>query len=159
VNARLQTVDSRLGIDPEAARALSAGRVGDPFSVLGPHRTDGACIVRAYVPGALSVQAIGEDNALLAELTAVNPPGLFAAIIPQDTGYRWRIRWPGGVTQETEDPYSFGLLLGDVDIYLIAEGRHFEIGRVFGAQAMSVSAVNGVRFAVWAPNARRVSVV
>jgi 1,4-alpha-glucan branching enzyme len=159
MNASLKATDSRLGIDPAAARALSAGLVGDPFSVLGPHPTDGACIVRAYLPGAVSVQAIGKDNKVLAELTAVSPPGLFAAIIPQDTSYRWRIRWPGDVTQETEDPYSYGLLLGDVDIYLIAEGRHFELGRVFGAQATSIAGVSGVRFAVWAPNARRVSVV
>jgi 1,4-alpha-glucan branching enzyme len=159
MSANLQSLDDRLRISPAAARALSAGRVGDPFSVLGPHRIDGGRIVRAYLPGAVSVEAVGGDNMLLAQLAPVNPPGLFAAIIPEGTGYRWRIHWPGGVIQETEDPYSFGLLLGEVDIYLFAEGRHFEIGRVFGAQAMSVDGVNGVRFAVWAPNARRVSVV
>jgi 1,4-alpha-glucan branching enzyme len=159
MNANLRAAHDGLGIDPAAARALSSGLVGDPFSVLGPHRTEGGCIVRAYLPGALAVEAIGADDRLLAQLAAVHPPGLFAALIAQDTGYRWRIHWPGGVTQETEDPYSYGLLLGDVDIYLIAEGRHFELGRVFGAQAMTIGEVSGVRFAVWAPNARRVSVV
>jgi 1,4-alpha-glucan branching enzyme len=157
--ANLRPVDQRLEIDPAAARALSSGQVGDPFSVLGPHHTDGGCIVRAYLPGAIGVEALGADNQVLAELTPVRPHGLFAAIIPDGAGYRWRIRWPGGVVQESEDPYSYGLLLGEVDIYLIAEGRHFEIGRVFGAQAMSIAGVSGVRFAVWAPNARRVSVV
>jgi 1,4-alpha-glucan branching enzyme len=159
MNANLRAVDERLGIEPATARALNLGQLGDPFSVLGPHRTEGGCVVRAYLPGAVAVEAVGADDRLLAALTPLQPPGLFAAIIPQDVGYRWRIRWPGGVLQETEDAYSYGLLLGDVDIYLIAEGRHFEIGRVFGAQAMSIAGVSGVRFAVWAPNARRVSVV
>jgi 1,4-alpha-glucan branching enzyme len=159
MNANLRVTDDRLGIDPAAVQALSTGQVGDPFALLGPHRVQGGCIVRAYQPGAVAVEALASGGEVLAQLTAVRPPGLFAAIIPQDVSYRWRIRWPGGVVQETEDPYSYGLLLGEVDIYLIAEGRHFEIGRVFGAQAMSIAGVSGVRFAVWAPNARRVSVV
>ena len=66
---------------------------------------------------------------------------------------------PVGVIQETEDPYSFGLLLGELDLYLLAEGSHLELGRCLGAQAMSIDGVAGVRFAVWAPNAQRVSVV
>jgi len=59
----------------------------------------------------------------------------------------------------TEDPFSFGPQLGEMDMYLFSEGNHREIGRVFGAQPMEVDGVQGVRFAVWAPNARRVSVV
>src|SRR5580698_8099056 len=154
-----QGVDPRLRIDPAAAQALAGGNVGDPFALLGPHPTDGGVILRAYLPGAQAVEALAADGSVLAELLPVQLPGLYAAMIPAPSAYRYRIRWPGGVVQETEDPYSYGLLLGEVDIYLIAEGRHFEIGRVFGAQAMSIAGVSGVRFAVWAPNARRVSVV
>ena len=65
----------------------------------------------------------------------------------------------GGAVHETEDPYSFGPALGELDVYLLAEGRHREIGRTLGAQLVSWRASAGVRFAVWAPNARRVSVV
>jgi 1,4-alpha-glucan branching enzyme len=61
--------------------------------------------------------------------------------------------------QVTEDPYSFGLLLGELDVYLLAEGNHLELGRCLGAQVMTIDDIVGVRFAVWAPNARRVSVV
>ncbi len=61
--------------------------------------------------------------------------------------------------QETEDPYSFGLLLGDVDLHLFNEGRHFQLAHCLGAQAMTIDGIAGVRFAVWAPNARRVAVV
>jgi 1,4-alpha-glucan branching enzyme len=154
-----QGVDPRLRIDPAAAQALADGNVGDPFALLGPHPTDGGVILRAYLPGAQAVEALAADGNVLAELLPVQLPGLYAAMIPTPCAYRYRIRWRAGVVQETEDPYSYGLLLGDVDVYLLAEGRHQELGRVLGAQAMRIDGVDGVRFAVWAPNARRVSVV
>jgi 1,4-alpha-glucan branching enzyme len=69
-----------------------------------------------------------------------------------------RIFWPAAV-QETEDPYSFGLLLGDIDLHLFNEGRHFELAHCLGAQVMTIDGISGVRFAVWAPTARRVAVV
>src|SRR5205823_12402167 len=53
----------------------------------------------------------------------------------------------------------FGLLLGDIDLHLFNEGRHFELARCLGAQIMTIDGIAGVRFAVWAPNARRVAVV
>jgi 1,4-alpha-glucan branching enzyme len=154
-----QGIDPRLRIDPAAAQALASGSVGDPFALLGPHPTDGGVILRAYLPGAEAVEALAADGSVLAELLPVQLPGLYAAMIPAPCAYRYRIRWRGGVVQETEDPYSYGLLLGDVDVYLLAEGRHQELGRVLGAQTMRIDGVDGVRFAVWAPNARRVSVV
>ena len=154
-----QGLDPRLRIDPAAAQALARGDVGDPFALLGPHPTDGGVILRAYLPGAEAVEALAADDSVLAELLPVQLPGLYAAMIPAPCAYRYRIRWRGGAVQETEDPYSYGLLLGDVDVYLLAEGRHQELGRVLGAQAMRIDGVDGVRFAVWAPNARRVSVV
>jgi 1,4-alpha-glucan branching enzyme len=146
-------------IDPRAAQALSEGQVGDPFALLGPHPADGAVVVRAYVPPALAVEAVGLSGELLATLDPLQVPGLYAGIIPVDTAYQWRIHWPDGTLEETEDPYSFGLLLSAFDIYLLAEGKHLELGRCLGAQPMSIGAVPGVRFAVWAPNAQRVSVV
>jgi 1,4-alpha-glucan branching enzyme len=159
MNAIEQAWDERLRIDPAAAQALANGSVGDPFALLGPHPTEGGLIVRTYLPDAQAVEAVAGDGAVLAPLTPIQLPGLYAAIIPADSAYRLRIHWPGGVIQETEDPYSFGLLLGDLDVYLLAEGRHLELGRVLGAQGMRIHGIDGVRFAVWAPNARRVSVV
>jgi 1,4-alpha-glucan branching enzyme len=155
----IHRIDAALGIDPGAARALSLGQVGDPFSLLGPHPAGDDVIVRAYVPPAEAVSAIGPDGELLAELVQVQIPGLFAGRIPTQTRYLLRIHWPGGVIQDTEDPYAFGLLLGELDIYLLAEGKHLELGRCLGAQALRIDGVSGVRFALWAPNAQRVSVV
>ena len=152
-------VDPRLRIDPAAAQALAAATVGDPFALLGPHPDGSGLIVRAYVPGATGVDLLSrEDGRQLASLTPVQIDGLFAVRLTAPVPYRFRIYWPQA-EQETEDPYGFGLLLGELDLHLIAEGKHFELAHCLGARAMSVDGIAGVRFAVWAPNARRVSVV
>ncbi|MBN0480952.1 1,4-alpha-glucan branching enzyme, partial [Pseudomonas aeruginosa] len=72
--------------------------------------------------------------------------------------YRLRVHWPDGV-QESEDPYAFGPLLGELDLYLFAEGNQRQLASCLGAQLTRHEGVEGVRFAVWAPNAVRVSVV
>ncbi|TCZ54281.1 1,4-alpha-glucan branching protein GlgB [Roseicella aquatilis] len=139
----------------QAFDALAAGRHGDPFSLLGPHGDE----VRTFQPGARGVTVLArEGGEELARLERVHPAGIFAGRVSRQVPYRLRVDWPG-LPQETEDPYSFGLLLGAMDMYLFAEGRHFELAKVFGAQAMTVEGVQGVRFALWAPNAQRVSVV
>src|SRR6201999_3542783 len=76
--------------------------------------------------------------------------------VRERTPYLLRITWPDAV-QETEDPYSFGNLLGDLDLHLFNEGRHFELAEHLGANVVTVDGESGVRFAVWAPNARAVS--
>ena len=143
-----------LNMDRGAINAVIAGRAGDPFAVLGPH--DGTVV--AMLPGAAAVVAIGADDMVIANFEKHDDAGLFVAKVPLGTGYRLRIDWHGTV-QETEDPYSFGPLLGELDLHLLAEGRHREMATCLGAHAMDVAGVPGVRFAVWAPNAGRVSVV
>ena len=98
------------------------------------------------------------NSSFLGRLELAHPGGLFAGPVVGGRPYRLRILWPNAV-QETEDPYSFGLLLGELDLHLIAEGTHYELARCLGAQAMTIGGVKGVRFAVWSPNARRASVV
>ncbi|MCK8784048.1 1,4-alpha-glucan branching protein GlgB [Roseomonas sp. NAR14] len=145
------------GPDRGAVEALVTGRHGDPFAVLGPHGGE----LRVFLPGAEAVSAApraGGDGAFAA-LAPIHPAGLFAGPVDGDGPHRLRIAWPGGVVQETVDAYGFGLLLGELDMYLFAEGRHRDISKVLGAQVTTVDGVPGVRFAVWAPNASRVSVV
>ena len=151
--------DPALLIDPHEAHALATGLAADPFALLGPHAAGRDTVVRAYVPPAEGVEAIDAGGSVLARLSVVQTPGLFCGRIPTGTAYRLRIRWPGGLMQEAEDPYSFGVLLGEIDLYLFAEGTHRDLGRCLGAQVMKLDDVPGVRFAVWAPNARRVSIV
>ena len=78
--------------------------------------------------------------------------------VPDASPYLLRIQWPAAV-QETEDPYSFGPLLGELDLHLFNEGRHFKLAEALGANLVTVDGVQGVRFAVWAPNAQRVAVI
>ena len=158
MNAQLLD-DPGLAIDAATAAALESGRLTDAFAVLGPHADARGTVVRVFAPPAEGIDLVGPADELLAVMQRTAPVGLFAARIDPPRGYRFRIRWPGGVTQITEDPYSYGLLLGELDVYLLAEGNHLELGHCLGAQAMSIEGVPGVRFAVWAPNAQRVSVV
>ena len=147
------------GIDDQAVQALVDGRHGDPFAILGQHEAERGTVVRALLPGAVAVDLLSrETGERLASLEPVHPGGLFAGRLDRHTAYTLRIHWPTAV-QETEDPYSFGLLLGDLDLHLIGQGTHYELSHALGAQAMTIHGVEGVRFAVWAPNAQRVSVV
>ncbi|WP_083255693.1 1,4-alpha-glucan branching protein GlgB [Methylobrevis pamukkalensis] len=144
---------------PEAIAALLEGRHGDPFGFLGPHHDANGALVRAFLPGCSGAEVIARsDHRVLARLEPVDDTGLMVARLADAEAYLLRIDWHGTV-QETEDPYAFGPLLGEMDVYLIREGTHLDIGRCLGAQAMVVEGVTGVRFAVWAPNAERVSVV
>jgi 1,4-alpha-glucan branching enzyme len=146
-------------LDHSRALSLANATLADPFAILGPHCIDDAVVVRAFLPGATAVEVVRRsDGTTLGVLERGEYDGLFEGPIAEFSPYRLRISWPGGA-QETEDPYAFGLLLGDLDMHLFNEGRHFGLGDVFGAQVKSIDGVPGVRFAVWAPNARRVAVV
>ncbi|MDX5332005.1 MAG: 1,4-alpha-glucan branching protein GlgB [Caulobacteraceae bacterium] len=136
--------------------SLLEGRLTDPFAFLGPQGEGDQRFVRTFQPGAQSVDLVidGEDARPLTE--AVD--GLFVGPLPDGASYRLQIRWTGGV-QVTEDPYACGLLLGDMDLHLFAEGSHWRLAQVLGAHPRELDGTPGVGFSVWAPNARRVSVV
>lgn len=139
--------------------ALVRAEHGDPFAILGPHADGDGLVIRAYLPNALGVEVLDRSGAnALGSMEQGQVPGFFVTRLLHPQPYLLRIRWAGG-EQITEDPYSFGPQLGEIDMHLFSEGNHREIGRVFGAQVAEVDCVSGVRFAVWAPNARRVSVV
>jgi 1,4-alpha-glucan branching enzyme len=146
-------------LDEATLAALAEARQPDPFSVLGPHAAAGGHVVRAFLPGARAVDVLArEGGAHLARLEPAGTPGLFHGLLASREPYVLRIEWPGAV-ELTEDPYAFGTLLGDIDLHLLAEGRHEELASCLGAVPMKLGDVEGVRFAVWAPNARRVAVV
>jgi 1,4-alpha-glucan branching enzyme len=147
------------GLDPVVVDALVHARYADPFAVLGPHETPAGWTIRAFVPDARDVQVLDRlQPVVLGTLQRVHPDGLFAGEIRARVPYLLRID-TGDVERITEDPYSFPPVLGDIDVYLLAEGRHQDLGKVLGAHVTEMEGVRGVRFAVWAPNARRVSVV
>jgi 1,4-alpha-glucan branching enzyme len=153
------SVASSWRIGAQQARALAEATNGDPFSVLGPHELADGWIIRVYIPGAHGVEIVRRaDGACIAQLESSEHDGLFEGRVEGPAPYLLRIQWPTSV-QEAEDPYSFGLLLGEMDLYLVNEGRHFKLAEALGAQSVIVDNVRGIRFAVWAPNARRVAVV
>src|SRR5213593_3731120 len=151
-------------LDPHAIRAVVDGEHGDPFAVLGPHRvqTPGGAVmaVRAIVPGAAAVRVLPAD-APPTPMERLHPVGFFETVLPDRRdpfAYRLEVTRDGHIT-EIEDPYRFRSLLSDFDRHLLAEGTHYRAHEKLGAHPAVLDGVTGVAFAVWAPSARRVSVV
>ena len=148
-------------LDSAGMEALVRGDHGDPFGVLGPHKAeDGGTVVRTFQPQAARAWLIDAHSGRAAgELSREHAEGLFVGTLPNGNAYRLRLEVGAGNTVEIEDPYRFPPLLGEMDAYLIAEGNHLRLYEKLGAHPMELEGVAGVAFLVWAPNARRVSVV
>lgn len=141
--------------------ALVGGRHHDPFALLGPHETSGGLVIRAFVPHAETLEAIEPDGTLILALDRRHDAGFFEGRVagrPAWARYCLRARNAGG-EWVLHDPYSFGPVLGPMDDYLLVEGTHRQLYERLGAHPDVHEGVEGVRFAVWAPNASRVSVV
>ena len=153
-------------VEDEALDAVAAGRSDDPFAVLGRHRVvvDGrpALVIRTMQPAASDVQLVTPDRVY--GMQRCRPEGLFQATVPLDVRapdsfvYRFRVR-EGAVTRDAIDPYQFMQVLSDFDLHLFAEGTHYRVWERLGAHRMTIDGTTGVHFAVWAPNAQRVSAV
>ncbi|MGG2399909.1 1,4-alpha-glucan branching protein GlgB [Pseudomonas sp. SH1-B] len=142
----------------ERIERLRRAEEGDPFGFLGPHAQEGGSLVRVWLPGAEAVELIGAQGQPLGGMTRRDDDGLFELLLAEAQDYRLRVQWPDA-QQDVEDPYAFGPILGELDLYLFAEGNHRELWQCLGARPCEHQGVPGVCFAVWAPNARRVSVV
>jgi 1,4-alpha-glucan branching enzyme len=140
---------------------ICQGRHADPFGVLGVHsRADVGAWLAVFLPGAATVCALGADSGeLLATLQLRDAAGLFEGPLPAMQPYRLQVRWADGQSALLEDPYRFGQVLGEVDAWLLGEGSHLRPFEILGATPAVQQGVAGCSFAVWAPNAMRVSVV
>jgi len=148
--------------DAHAIGALVAGRYSDPFAVLGPHKSPAGIVLRVLRPEAETAEAVDpQTGKVLGRLLKRHARGFFEGLISNtDEVPRYRLRFTReGESWEEEDPYRFPSMLGELDRHLIGEGRHMRLYEVLGAHPMSFDGVAGTRFAVWAPNASRVSVV
>lgn len=145
---------------PNAAiNALLAGTHADPFSLLGVHEGPKGSFARALIPGAQTAKAFDLAGTLLGALTQIDQRGLFEGNIsgpPQPVRYS---ATGHGAEWSLIDPYSFGPVLGPVDDLLFGEGTHLRLFDKMGAHLIEHEGVNGVHFAVWAPNASRVALV
>jgi len=144
-----------------AGEAIVHAAHHDPFGYLGMHRDDDGLIVRAFLPSAHAVAVVhAASGADVAKFERIHRDGLFAARVKGASTFPYRLRVETGSGAELiDDPYRFPPVLGPLDLHLIAEGNHFELYRKLGAHEVTIEGVAGVVFAVWAPNARRVSVV
>jgi 1,4-alpha-glucan branching enzyme len=154
--------------DSHAVDAIAAARHPDPFSFLGPHfdaQQPGRLVVRAMLPGAQAAAIVRGDASAAAPAVTMakrHAAGVFEgeiAGVAEVPDYRLRVTYPGDRTIDVDDPYRYGRVIGDYDLYLFGEGTHTRIYDRLGAHAMTIGASRGVHFAVWAPNAARVSVV
>ena len=134
----------------------------DPFGFLGLHETADGLVARSMQPGAGSVSVIdAESGDLIADLPRIHPDGLFAGPIGRSQRFLYRLRIGDGLGgyRIIDDPYRFPPILGDLDLHLLGEGSHLHLYRCLGAHVCCLDDVPGVSFAVWAPNARHVSVI
>lgn len=144
--------------------ALLAGDEGDPFSYLGMHRDvgSGELVVRTFHPEASAVTVLDRRTGVArAKLARVHEAGVFSGALGRAREafpYRLRVE-TAAASHLIDDPYSFSSIFGDMDLYLLAEGNHLRSFDKLGAHPMEIDGVAGTSFAVWAPNARRVSVV
>jgi 1,4-alpha-glucan branching enzyme len=133
---------------------------GDPHSVLGAHKYNGGVVVRAIRPAAKSITVHAGNTDV--DLELVHPGGVFEGVVPEadmPLDYELEVDYPDGNVYTLRDPYSFTPTLGDIDIHLAGEGRHERLYERLGAHIMEHQGVTGTAFAVWAPNAKAVSVV
>ena len=154
-------------VDAATLDALMRADHGDPFAVLGMHHTGTALVVRALLPGAAEVELLDVLGRRLCALTRQESSALFTGAVPRRRNpfeYRLRIRWTDAEGRALEpvvvdDAYRFAPLIRDTDLYLLAEGTHHRPYEWMGAHPQIHEGTGGTRFVVWAPSARRVSVV
>jgi 1,4-alpha-glucan branching enzyme len=162
-----ETAQNPSQLDEAALQALLQARHGDPFSVLGMHQVGDALVVRVLLPGAFGVAVVDVRDRKVADLQRQPGTPLFTAVMPRRRNpfaYRLRITWEGAAgepahTLVLEDAYRFEPQITQMDVWLLAEGTHQRPYEWLGAHLNAVDGVAGTRFAVWAPSARRVSVV
>src|SRR5918911_5419616 len=155
----MQTMATAESAIDRAIDDLISGRNHDPFGVLGPHQEHGDWVIRSFHPAARSVEVRLLPGGELRPTTRRHRIGLFEARVPDRVDYRLRITYPGDHVVEIDDPYRYGRVLTDFDLYLLGEGTHHRSFEKLGAHRLSFGGTTGVHFAVWAPNADRVSVI
>lgn len=145
-------------LEKELVEDLVNGQCGEPYTVLGPHKTDQGFVVRTLQPRVLTAALIdskGVEHAMqrvdqtdLFELTLSADPERYEFKLSNDDS-SWQIK----------DPYAFNTAIGELDYHLFGEGTHQQLYQILGSHVTTINGVNGVHFGVWAPNAKRVSVV
>ena len=147
-------------------QSLADGTHGEPGRLLGLHEDGPDLIVRALFPRAERVEWLPLASATApageaVDMPQIRKPGLFELRMESRTPparYRFRVHEAGLPPRDVEDPYRFAPVLTDYDLHLFHEGTNYRAYEKLGAHPREHEGSRGVQFAVWAPNARRVSV-
>lgn len=148
--------------DSKKINEIINGQCQDPFATLGMHINYHGLEVRAFIPNATSLFLLDKTNQTrVAEFNQVDPRGFFVAKLPNILArfaYQLEVYWDD-YREIREDPYHFGLLIQEMDTWLLKEGKFLDAYKKLGTHLITIGDVDGVMFALWAPNAKRVSVV
>ena len=161
--ARPRRATTQLTLPQDVVDAIVTGRMADPFAWLGAHEIDGQLRIAAFEPGADVADVLDASGKgggkRVATLDRVHEAGLFLGTLERKP-FAYRFAFAGsGAEWSRDDHHRFGHWMGEMDLWLIAEGRHLELYDKLGAHPTAMDGVEGTAFAVWAPNARRVSVI
>jgi len=142
--------------------AIICGYHRNPHEILGMHTQGNETAICAYIPNALSIEVVFEKSGISYKMSKKDDRGFFAVVFPgrsDDYLYKFKVTDYTGHIFETYDPYSFWPTISDYDLYLFNQGNHHRIYEKLGAHIREINGVSGVSFGVWAPEAKRVSVV
>ena len=142
--------------------ALVYSEEDEPQEILGPHKVKGGTLIQAFLPTAVRMEVILKDTGKAVEMEKADEEGFFAALVPgrKIPSYHFRVTYDNDMVQELEDIYRFTpQVFTKVDLEAFGKGIHYTIYEKMGAHPMTIDGVEGPYFAVWAPNAERVSVV
>ncbi len=134
------------------------GQCADPFAVFGEHKTANGYQIVTFQPSADAVSVVTEYGERLT-MEQKHENGLFRCVNPQSAGQYELAMRNADAAWETRDPYSMPSAIGELDRHLFSEGTHQQLYTILGSHTTTLIGVEGVHFAVWAPNAKRVSVV
>lgn len=160
----------RTQVDLNAIAPVVHGYHHNPFEILGPHEIEDkgrrALAIRAYLPESQQVWLVDQQHGISQPMRRIHPAGLFEAIcspevFDRELGHTYQFCSvnQAGEQKTMHDPYSFPPLLTDYDLHLLGEGRHWDSYRRLGAHRREIHGIQGINFAVWAPNAESVSVI
>jgi 1,4-alpha-glucan branching enzyme len=161
------------GLPPDELNRFLSGTHSDPFRILGPHRLGDDLVIRVFRPDVKKIAVVldrqsrdDRGSGILSEspieAEKIHRDGFFCATVPKatrDLAYQLRLTNWDGSERVVGDPYRYGPIMGEVDLHLFGEGQHWKIYEKFGGHLRNIDNETGVYFAVWAPNAQRVSVV
>ncbi len=142
---------------------LIDGKINAPMHLLGNHDYGDGQVITCYKPHSQSVSIKTPKGKTSIPLEKISEEGFYGAYFPKKkfkgNEYRLITEYYDGTSVETADPYAFEGLFTDFDAYLFAEGKNYDVYNKMGAHPMEINGVKGTYFSVWAPDARRVSVV